>query len=155
MLPEPGNWVSKGVHGFNLPITNSILFFPSCYSALPFINCITKNFHVTGAGRYVHGQRPFAGWEMVCMRLSSVLPPAHLAPKRFLFPPPKMKHNPLLPSLQASAEQRPRVFFWFCYSVFSAWKYVILDWILKKKMGEEREIPQSHQGIFISWTVSP
>lgn len=114
MLPKPGNCVSKGIRGLNLPISNNILFFPSSCSAFPFINYITKNFHVTSAGRYVHGQQPFAGWKMGCTEVQPPPPSStHLAPKCYLFPPPEMKHNPLLPSLQASAEQRPRVFFGF------------------------------------------
>ena len=57
-LSELGNRLSKGVRGLNLSITNNTLFLPQSYSAFPFINYIAKNFHVTGAGRYVHREWP-------------------------------------------------------------------------------------------------
>lgn len=109
---------------------------------------------MTGAGRYVHGERPFAGWEMVCAVAQPSPPsPSHLTLKPFLFPPPKMKHNPP-PDLQASAEQSPRVFLCLCCSVLACSRNVILDRILKKKRGEGREISRSHQRLFISRTIS-
>lgn len=117
-----GNCVSEGVHGVNL-IINSILFLLLSYSAFPFINYVTVNFHVTGAE--IHARRvALAGWEMVCA-VSQLSPPSssHLRFKPVLFPPPHppplMKHKPL-PNLQASAEQNPRVFLCLCCSILPA-----------------------------------
>lgn len=108
---------------------------------------------MTGAGRYVHGGQPFAGWEMVCTVAQPSPPsPSHLTLKPFLFSPPKMKHNPL-PDLRASSE-RVQEYFCVCAAAFSLLEKCHPRPHLKRKRGEGREISWSHQCIFISWTIS-